>query len=774
MKGASESVRGSEVFGCSTTSERIKGEGSEWFNDLVERFRWRRPNEGDEDATRKKGVWCSLGLVFLHSLYYLLISSFVPDLASSLVPLYYWRLLLLMEPSDGCFNSATTSFDPPVVTAQQSSYRSTMLRSAAVIQGTNPTNRQVGRRSKRRRDALVPSTSASTCAMSFTSSFQTPLQLLHRALIQHSCATSSSDFEYTHALVGPVSRQSQCVNYDYIDLGNCTEMKVRSFIKYLKTSKPFGDTTAELYTIEFQKRVAASGMLRPEGSTKPLEIRVIRRWNPPFRDNETCFLLVDKHCQGVQAIVKGKDQRYVEARLLPNTCYRLRGYACTAPDPYVNTLTHPTTLQIGAASTFEPIPDNEEFPRTYLEISSRQIMQQLCDRDTEVVDYIGLLQRVEDKLTRAGRPYVSLLLTDTSNQNIEVALWAEIANSPDRFNRAAVENATQPAVVAITAAKVKLIMRELQLWSTRASYVYLNPRTAETEILIDRFNREEEQEETSGIQSTLRNKAIPIITENPTTIGDLTIKEPHELTGRTYTISGVVIHIASDKKWAHNICPICGNPIFKALDEWYCPSDSFQPSANHIYRITATIGDETGTMDATIFDDAAQAMVGISCAELLMQSSNVDLPTIPEALAKIIGQPTKFSTQVQKNNRTSALHGTIKRVTMPVTQSFTRTPATPMPVTSQTTTTQTGSPSRSSAKRPLNFNQVTDASISMTTPTSPIQPTTPSNSVKQGGSKTSTSNTTVSTSPTSPAPTKQPPHNNEGIVAAKSKKKRSE
>ncbi|KAK1424248.1 hypothetical protein QVD17_19570 [Tagetes erecta] len=174
-------------------------------------------------------------------------------------------------------------------------------------------------------------------------------------------------------------------------------------------------------------------------------------------------------------------------------------------------------------------------------------------------------------------------------------------------------------------------------------------------------------------------------------------------------------------------------------------------------------------MDATIFDDAVQAMVGISCAELLMQSSNVDLLTISEAVAKIIGQPTKFSTQVQKNNRTSALHGTIKRVTMPVTHSFTRTPAIPMPATSQSTATQSGSPSRSSAKRPLDFNQ--------------------------GGSKTSTSKTTVATSPITPAPTKQPPHNNEGkinklnnnmtyantsfnkhagTVAAKAKKKRSE
>lgn len=33
MKGVSESVRGSEVFGCSVTSERFRGEASKRFRD---------------------------------------------------------------------------------------------------------------------------------------------------------------------------------------------------------------------------------------------------------------------------------------------------------------------------------------------------------------------------------------------------------------------------------------------------------------------------------------------------------------------------------------------------------------------------------------------------------------------------------------------------------------------------------------------------------------------------------------------------------------------
>ncbi|KAD5317783.1 hypothetical protein E3N88_17729 [Mikania micrantha] len=73
------------------------------------------------------------------------------------------------------------------------------------------------------------------------------------------------------------------------------------------------------------------------------------------------------------------------------------------------------------------------------------------------------------------------------NENIEVALWEEISTSSNRFNRKVVEESTHPTVITVTAVKVKGFFNTKQLWSAGATHVYLNPRCAETEILIKKY-----------------------------------------------------------------------------------------------------------------------------------------------------------------------------------------------------------------------------------------------------------------------------------------------
>ncbi|MFS7970347.1 hypothetical protein Hanom_Chr09g00819971 [Helianthus anomalus] len=47
-----------------------------------------------------------------------------------------------------------------------------------------------------------------------------------------------------------------------------------------------------------------------------------------------------------------------------------------------------------------------------------------------------------------------------SNQDITVKLWEEIATTPSRFDRAQIDAATTPAVIAITALKPKIFTRK--------------------------------------------------------------------------------------------------------------------------------------------------------------------------------------------------------------------------------------------------------------------------------------------------------------------------
>ncbi|KAL8195698.1 hypothetical protein R6Q57_025451 [Mikania cordata] len=60
--------------------------------------------------------------------------------------------------------------------------------------------------------------------------------------------------------------------------------------------------------------------LRPRVAASPIEVRVVRIWKPPFRDNETCFLLVDKRVEDKIT----KTQRSYVSLILQDTRYRLQ------------------------------------------------------------------------------------------------------------------------------------------------------------------------------------------------------------------------------------------------------------------------------------------------------------------------------------------------------------------------------------------------------------------------------------------------------------------
>ncbi|KAD3337154.1 hypothetical protein E3N88_32674 [Mikania micrantha] len=189
--------------------------------------------------------------------------------------------------------------------------------------------------------------------------------------------------------------------------------------------------------------------LRLRAAASPIEIRVVRIWKPPFRDNETCFLLVDRHGDGIQAIAKGKDQSYAEKNLMPKSCYRIEGYACVESEPYVNTLSHPANLRIGVASTFTPVAESDDLPHQYFEFASPRKIQRICGNNKEVT------------------------------------------------------------VIALTAVKVKEFSNAKQLWSTRATYVYLNPRCAETEILITKYRIQATiSDNTCSINAVLFDEAV--------------------------------------------------------------------------------------------------------------------------------------------------------------------------------------------------------------------------------------------------------------------------
>ncbi|MFS7946097.1 putative nucleic acid-binding protein [Helianthus anomalus] len=137
--------------------------------------------------------------------------------------------------------------------------------------------------------------------------------------------------------------------------------------------------------------------LRPNGPAPALEVRVIRKWVPKYRENELRFVFVDEEGMGIQAFVKGKYCKTLDLKLCLQTCYEIKCYGCTEPDNFTNTLTHPAIMNLGNATVITSVPNNENIPKQFFDLATRR-RAEFQAKTEGIVDYIRLLvRRIEDK-----------------------------------------------------------------------------------------------------------------------------------------------------------------------------------------------------------------------------------------------------------------------------------------------------------------------------------------------------------------------------------------
>ncbi|KAJ0514784.1 putative nucleic acid-binding, replication factor A [Helianthus annuus] len=398
--------------------------------------------------------------------------------------------------------------------------------------------------------------------------------------------------------------------------------------------------------------------LRPKGPAPALEVRVIRKWVPKYRENELHFVFVDEEGMGIQAFVKGKNCKTLDSKLCLQTCYQIKGYGCTDPDNFTNTLTHPATMNLGNATVITSIPDNENIPKQYFELATRRRME--VQAKTE-----GIV----DKKTHENRPYVVLSLKDCSNQDVTVALWEEIATVKSRFNRAEIEAGAAPVILAMTGLKAKTYYGTLQLSSTSSTHVYLNPQTVETETLKEMYKN-----------SDMQNWEITTPTDLEVPISHL-LQSNASIIGKSFIIRGKITEIMSYNDWYYTACPKCRQTVLQTGSNLVCVDDGNLDKAVCMYRIPVKISDKTGTITGTIFDRAANQLLQQTCEEALTKQN------LTQQLQSMENKEAKFQIQVQPDLKNRSIRCTINNANYLHTETTyhtsTSTPpiTTPQPVT---------------------------------------------------------------------------------------------
>ncbi|KAI3795029.1 hypothetical protein L1987_37673 [Smallanthus sonchifolius] len=156
--------------------------------------------------------------------------------------------------------------------------------------------------------------------------------------------------------------------------------------------------------------------------TNLLTARVLRKWTPHLKPNDTYYLFVDHFGDVIHAIVHNKDQKYVDSKLNVLKCYRIESYVCVPVSSAINIMSHSMHLGIGAATSIDSIPDTAVLPHQYFEFCEYEKLDTRRSNGHQVIDFIGLLQGMEEKTTKDRKPFLNLTLTNASNQSIQATL----------------------------------------------------------------------------------------------------------------------------------------------------------------------------------------------------------------------------------------------------------------------------------------------------------------------------------------------------------------
>ncbi|KAI7729105.1 hypothetical protein M8C21_003288, partial [Ambrosia artemisiifolia] len=89
------------------------------------------------------------------------------------------------------------------------------------------------------------------------------------------------------------------------------------------------------------------------------------------------------------------------------------------------------------------------------------------------------------------------------------------------------------------------------------------------------------------------------------------------LRGKTFVINGHISEVHAHKEWYYKACPACHQC-------WYCTRDGNLQKPSNMFRLSATITDGTGSIQATVFDKVARHLLSKTCDGLLAMSNPID------------------------------------------------------------------------------------------------------------------------------------------------------
>ncbi|KAK9056522.1 hypothetical protein SSX86_023884 [Deinandra increscens subsp. villosa] len=139
-------------------------------------------------------------------------------------------------------------------------------------------------------------------------------------------------------------------------------------------------------------------------------------------------------------------------------CYRIQGYKCTRAPSLMKVVRHAAAISMDKSTPITPIADTDNIPRYYFNFTEKKDLYERADKNYTLTDFIGRVDRVTNAQTESRGVLTKIMLED--NRTVDV----DALNATDHH-----------VIVAITGLRVTKTMGPLQLQSTSATIVHIDP-----------------------------------------------------------------------------------------------------------------------------------------------------------------------------------------------------------------------------------------------------------------------------------------------------------
>ncbi|KAL3644190.1 hypothetical protein CASFOL_012122 [Castilleja foliolosa] len=400
-----------------------------------------------------------------------------------------------------------------------------------------------------------------------------------------------------------------------------------------------------------------------------IEIRVLKKWISKGKKEDLCYQFVDAYGDCIEATAEVKHIEHFDSIIQLLSCYKVSGYIATSPRTYMATVDHPASLVIGQKAIFHPEPDLS-IPDVYFNFATYDALKNRIKDARLLTDYIGRVEKNSLRSTRTGKTLRKTLIRDEMKKEVEITLW------PEKLHLIG-DEVIPGDIVEITSMMVTEHNGRLQLESTYLATAFVNPDMPQT---IDHINR---LKAVPAMEPTDRNEQIATIQDIKLT-SQQNIQNP-----KIFIFKAKIKRIHENRGWYYVLCSKCGQKLYPQQENdnlnFVCKDDD-NIIPNFRYCVNATIEDPTGSTDTVFFNESMEAILSISCGDMVNKHADTTNPKIVPQLIRSITDTTrllnltlKTDRQIVVNNVSDVGSTTDTQSTSKAPGTSTFTPTTPVP-----------------------------------------------------------------------------------------------